>query len=79
MSKTKSPHIIPQVTGRNSLSDLCCACGARALLRQRSHLLDVAEEAVLNEHGNYNDDAKGAAHIAADALIGYLLSQLSEP
>lgn len=53
-----------------------CCCEARMLIRRHSHLMDIAEEAVFNEHGNYNEDAKRAAHIAADALIRYMASQL---
>lgn len=37
-------------------------------MKTLDELTAIAEEAVLNEHGNYNDDAKRAARIAAEAI-----------
>jgi hypothetical protein len=34
----------------------------------REEAIEIAEETVLNEHGNYNEDTKRAAHLAAAAV-----------
>ena len=60
----------------NSKSDR--SARIRALLLKPELLRDVAEEAVLDKHGNYNEDTKKAAHMAADAVTGYLIAQLAE-
>ena len=40
---------------------------------------DIAAEAVANEHGNYNDETKRAAEIAAEAIWNVLRQQAEEP
>jgi hypothetical protein len=37
-------------------------------MKTLDELTAIAEEAVLNEHGNYNDETKRAAQIAAEAI-----------
>ncbi len=37
-------------------------------MKTLEELTAIAEEAVLNEHGNYNEDTKRAAQIAAEAI-----------
>ena len=43
-----------------------------ASARRRAALREVAEEAVLNEHGSYDENTRRAAHIAADAICSFL-------
>lgn len=72
MSTTQKTANPASPAPQNRVPERECCCEARMLIRRHSHLMNIAEEAVFNEHGNYSEDAKRAAHIAANALIRYI-------